>query len=104
MTTITVKKKSAIESIVISGHSGYKSEGSDIVCASISSMVITTVNACLKVDETSIDYEKKNGFVKIDIKKQDSMVILLIENMISLLEELASQYSKYVKVTEEVYL
>lgn len=104
MTTITIKKKQEITCVTIEGHSGYKSEGSDIVCASISSIVITTVNACLKVDEESIDYEKKDGFVKIDIKKHDSIVTLLIENMISLLEELESQYSKYVKVTEEVYL
>ena len=47
--------------IKITGHSGYDNAGKDIVCAAVSSTVITSVNSCLAIDNESISYEDKNG-------------------------------------------
>ena len=49
------------DEITIKGHSGYKEEGSDIVCASVSSISITTVNALLSIDEDCISYEENDA-------------------------------------------
>ena len=46
------------DEITIKGHSGYAEAGSDIVCASVSSIAITTVNALLSIDEDCIKYKE----------------------------------------------
>ncbi len=96
---IKVQIKSS--SIAIKGHSGYAESGFDIVCSSVSSIVITTVNAIITFNEDAIKYKKKEGLVIIDIMKKDETTIKLLDNMINLLEELASDYPKNVKVERE---
>ena len=45
MTTASFfKKNGKIQKFSVSGHSGYSEQGSDIVCAAVSSMVMLTVN------------------------------------------------------------
>lgn len=99
MIEISVKKNNnKIDSVVISGHSGYKKIGSDIVCASVSSISITTINAILRYNEKALIYEENDGLLKIDIVYHDSVIDILLNNMIDLLEELAKQYPKNVKI------
>ena len=86
------------DEITIKGHSGYSSEGSDIVCASVSSICITTVNALLSIDEDCIQYIDNDGYLNIKIKKHDEVIDKLIDNMISLLKELEIKYKKYIEI------
>ena len=92
------KKENIIDSIKITGHAGFSEAGSDIVCASVSSICITTVNALIRIDNECIDYEETDGYLKVDIKKHNEVVDILIENMISLLIELEKDYKKYIKI------
>ena len=94
MIKISVKN----DQIIISGHSGYSVSGSDIVCSSVSSIAITTINAILRADENSITYKKDDGYLEINIVKHTGVVDLLIENMIDLLSELEIKYDKYIKI------
>ena len=98
MIKISIKK----DQIKIEGHSNYSEYGTDIVCASVSSIVITSINALLRFDKECIKYEEKDGYIKIDILKHNNYVDILIENMIDLLKELEKQYKKNIKVNEEV--
>lgn len=98
MIKVQVKKTTGIDSIIISGHSGYDVEGHDIVCAGVSSIVITTVNAILRLEKNAINYESKSGYVKIDIMKHNEIVDKLIENMLSLLNEMQDKYKKYIEI------
>lgn len=86
------KTNEVITNINVNGHSGYDEYGKDIVCASVSSIIITTVNGLLRLDSDSIKYEEKDGFINIDILKHDNVIDTLILNMISLLEELQKDY------------
>ena len=86
------------DEITVKGHSGYSEAGSDIVCASVSSILITTVNALLSIDEDCISYEEKDGYLNIKIKKHNEVVDKLINNMINLLKELEEQYKKYIEI------
>ncbi len=88
--------------IEISGHSMYDEAGRDIVCASASSIVITSVNAILSFDKEALKYEEKNGYIKIDILKNNKETETLILNMITLLKELEEQYKKNIKIYKEV--
>ena len=86
------------DEITIKGHSGYAEEGSDIVCASVSSICITTVNALLSIDEDCIEYIENDGYLNIKIKKHNETIDKLINNMINLLRELEKDYKKYIEI------
>lgn len=92
------KKNNVIEGIKITGHAGYSEAGSDIVCASVSSICITTVNALVRIDSSCIDYKDKEGYLEVDIKRHSEVINILIENMISLLIELEKDYKNYIKI------
>lgn len=83
--------------INISGHSGYEEIGKDIVCASVSSIVITSINAIIRIDKDAIDYNEDNGVI-IKILKHSEIVDKLLDNLIELLKELEKQYPKYIKI------
>ena len=93
-----IKIKFDKDKISIKGHSGYDVIGKDIVCASVSSIVITSINAIIRIDEKAISYKQDEGFIEINILKQSEIVDLLILNMKELLKELQIQYDKYIKI------
>lgn len=100
MININVSKKDDyVNRITIKGHSMYAENGKDIVCASVSSIAITTVNACLRIDENSIIYSENDGFLEIKIQNNNEIIHILIENMISLFKELEGKYPKNIKTT-----
>ena len=76
--------------------------GKDIVCASASSIVITSINGILRLDEKAISYKLTKDELSIDVLKNNRETNLLILNMISLLKDLEKQYGKNIKVNEEV--
>ena len=64
-----IKKDGIIEEIVFTGHAEFDDIGKDIVCASASSILITTVNAIVTFDKEAIKYEQKSDFVLKKKKK-----------------------------------
>jgi len=88
------------DQITIKGHSGYSVSGSDIVCASVSSIAITSINAILRIDEKAISYKKEDEFLEINILKHTNVVDSLINNMIDLLSELELQYKKNININK----
>lgn len=102
MIHIQIKKENQeITSIEISGHSGYAKSGYDIVCSAVSSIVITSVNAILSLEEETIAVTDDGSVLKIRIKKHDRITDILIENMLNLLKELENQYQKNIKMEGE---
>jgi len=84
--------------IEIKGHANYDDYGKDIVCASVSSIVITTINAIIGFDPESIYYEDLNNRILIEKLKDDDITNKLINNMIELLEELEKSYKDNIKI------
>jgi len=84
--------------IEIKGHANYDDYGKDIVCASVSSIVITTINAIIELDPESIYYEDLNNRILIEKLKDDDITNKLINNMIELLEELEKSYKDNIKI------
>ena len=87
-----------IKSFSIKGHANYDDYGKDIVCASVSSIVITTINAIIEFDPESIYYEDLNNRILIEKLKDDDITNKLINNMIELLEELEKSYKDNIKI------
>ena len=86
------------KSISIKGHAGYAENGYDIVCASVSSIAITTINAILSIDKDSIIYSEEDGLIELGILKNSDIINKLLDNMINMLEELKEQYKKYIEI------
>ena len=81
------KNNNYYKRIIITGHANYDDFGKDIVCAAVSSTVITSVNSCLAIDNESISYEDKNG-LDIKVLKDDEVTTKIIDVMITNLYEL----------------
>ena len=85
-----------VEHVSINGHAGYDEYGKDIVCAAVSSIVITSINAMIRVDDAGIKYQESDGNVELSIIKHSDMIDLLVANMIDLLKELQQNYRGYI--------
>ncbi len=92
-----LKEKNKVE---ITGHSDYDTIGKDIVCSAVSSIVTTTINGIISIDSDAIYYEYNRDVMLIEIKKRDEITLKLIDNMMDLLQSLAKDYPKNIKVKE----
>lgn len=81
----------------VTGHANFADYGKDIVCASVSSIVITSVNLALELDDTSVSYEQKEGLITVTINKDNDIINKIFINMINMLKELEKDYSKNIK-------
>ena len=92
-----LKKENVIEII---GHSGYDIVGKDIVCSSVSSIVITTINGIISINEKAISYQYHDEVMVITNKLNDEITNKLLNNMMDLLKSLAKDYPKNINVKE----
>ena len=93
-----IKKNEVIE---ISGHANYDEFGKDIVCASVSSIVMTTVNSIMNIDNSSISYVDDGNKIIIKKLNDNEIVDKLLNTMILILKDLEKQYKKNIKVESE---
>ena len=98
MIKVSVKKNT----IEITGHSDYDTIGKDIVCSAVSSIVTTTINGIISIDSEAIYYEYYSDKMLIEVKKNDEIILKLIDNMLDLLKSLSKDYPKNIKVKESV--
>ena len=84
-----------IEELSITGHAMFDDYGKDIVCAAVSGMVITTVNAIERINRESVSYIEEPFDLKVIT--YDETVNELLDNLISLLRELEQSYPKNIK-------
>ena len=99
MIKVTVNEENnLINEITIEGHSNYDEFGKDIVCASVSSISITTVNAILKFDSKALEYKENDGYLNIKILIHNEYIDILISNMLELFNELEKKYKKNIKI------
>ena len=89
------------DKIEILGHAMYDDFGKDIVCAGVSSIVTTTVNAILSFDKDYISYESNNDKFSITINNHNDIVDKLIENMINMLNQIEEDYPKNINIRKE---
>ena len=88
--------------IDINGHAMFDDYGKDIVCAAVSSIVITSINGILRLNDKAIKYKISDEGMSLDILSESRETNLLILNMVSLLKELEKKYNKNIKIYEEV--
>ena len=85
--------------IKISGHANFNDYGKDIVCASVSSIIYTTINGILNINKDAIKYNDHED-ITIEIISNDKITSILINNMFDLLNDLARQYPKNIIISK----
>ncbi len=99
MIQVRIEKENAkYKKIKIIGHAMYDDYGKDIVCSACSSIITTTVNGILSIDNNNISYMVSKKGMTIDVKSEDRTTQLLIKNMIKLLKELSGNYPNNIEV------
>lgn len=93
-------KEQQIEKVSLSGHSGYAVHGQDIVCAAVSSIVTTSINGILSINQT-ISFTDDGNTLEITVLKHDEVTDKLLSTMIQLLESIEKQYKKNLSIRTE---
>ena len=111
MTRVVVKKSALTGVTLISaeGHSGYAQEGSDIVCAAVSSaneLVINILESFSADISLDIDAEKAYFCCKVlqtenNSKKKDELQ-RIAKGYVKFIGDLAEAYPDYLKISTEV--
>ena len=83
----------------ISGHSGFSEEGSDIVCAAVSSAAYMTANTITEILHINADVTENDGFMSLSLSKGEAEKSAVVLDGLRLhLTALSEQYTKYIKV------
>ena len=80
----------------VSGHANYSNEGSDIVCASVSSLITMTVNLVDKFGYKFNAVKLEKGFSSFNINSDD-VTLKIVTTLEEHLDSLAKKYPSYIK-------
>lgn len=99
MTTIVIfKSKDSYKGFSCSGHAEFASSGNDIVCASISVLVINTLNAIEKLANEKADVTAKDGVIECHFLNEiNDKTKLLMDTMLLGLKDIEKNYGKQKK-------
>ena len=95
-----IKIKYTKDSLELTGHAGYADYGKDIVCASVSTLIACSINNMKSIDKDSVDYKDDGSKITIKVFNNDYSNIIF-DNLIQMLEELAKDYPKNIKIESE---
>ena len=108
MTQITFHKTTAGEyqGFTCDGHAGYANHGKDIVCASISVLVINTINSLEQItgEQMQVDTDEDSGVIQCNFVNQPLKETskALMDSLVLGLTQIEKQYGKsYCKLTFE---
>ncbi|MBR1481726.1 MAG: ribosomal-processing cysteine protease Prp [Ruminococcus sp.] len=83
----------------ISGHADFAEQGSDIVCAAVSSAAYMTANTITEVQSLRADITEEDGILQVILSPQEAAAAQEILNGLLLhLNALSEQYQEYIKV------
>lgn len=96
MTTIVIfKSQNSYKGFTCMGHAGYGISGSDIVCASISILVINTINAIeeLAKETITVKSNEEEGYIECHFPdKINNKTELLMDSMVMGLKGIEKNY------------
>lgn len=108
MTNITFYRTTAGEyqGFICNGHAGYADYGEDIVCASISVLVINTINSLEQItgEKMNVEADEESGVIRCHLMNQPLKETskALMDSLVLGLTQIEKQYGKnYCKLTFE---
>ncbi|MBE5781704.1 MAG: ribosomal-processing cysteine protease Prp [Clostridiales bacterium] len=84
------------------GHAGYAPAGSDIICAAVSILTTTCVNALESVAGKEAEAEVKDGYMRVLLSETETTekTQIIFATIAQGLSDLAEEYPKYLRLTE----
>ena len=100
------KKDHELVSFEMTGHAGFSEHGSDIVCAGVSALAITTVNSIEKLAgyRPIVDVDEvEGGYLYVEVvrdvtKVQAQTTQILLNSLLLGLEGIQEEYPNYLTV------
>ena len=86
----------------ISGHSGYAEEGSDIVCASVSSAAFMTANTITDVICSDAEVICEENRLYLKMKDKNEFAFKVLAGFKLHLDELSKQFPRNIRIITEV--
>jgi len=97
-------KNDNITGFEVVGHSGFAEKGYDIVCASVSSVVWTTICGLCEVLKIQCEVKKRDGYVLCMLPPLDEDMLykanVLLKSLEMFYDDLLKQYRRYLMKTE----
>ena len=87
------------KNLKITGHAGYADQGKDIVCASASSIILSSINLAIEFNE-DVKYTDDLNKIEIINNTNDENVTKVFSNMITCLQDLEKQYPDNIKISK----
>ena len=106
MTKICVYKKgNHIVKYTVEGHTGYSDEGSDIVCAAVSTVATHTLNGLTDVVMISVGYEIGDAYFECIVpddlsEEKRKQASVLLDSMYLTFKNLEEQYKEYITIID----
>ena len=82
----------------VKGHSGYAEAGSGLVCASVSSAVMLTVNTATEHFGVKLKLKSSDGDIECGVEEITQMSDKLIDSLRAHLSMVAEEFPGYLKV------
>lgn len=104
MITVTIYKNEENEYVGFKclGHAGFAKHGKDIVCASVSVLVLNTINSIdtFTYDKCKVDSNEEEGLIECIFHSEPSAeATLLLDSMVLGLQEIEKNYEdEYLKL------
>jgi uncharacterized protein YsxB (DUF464 family) len=94
-----------IARVTVSGHAGFDAYGYDIVCSSVSALVLTTINALEDYVGLSCELDVKDGFTSFSVDAIDEFTDIQAQALLHALEiginGLCEEFGEFLSVTSE---
>ena len=99
MIVCTVKKNESNYFIQIEGHSGYDTIGKDIVCSSVSTAMIMSVNLLERLQaDFNFSSDEKIPMMKLNVNNYNEVEEKVLYNLVDCLNDVSTSYKKYLKI------
>ena len=106
MTKICVYRKGKnIVKYVVEGHTEYSAEGTDIVCAAVSTTATHTLNALTDVVKIPVGYEVREAYLECIVpenlsENERKQSDILLKAMYLTFKNLEEQYKEYITIID----
>lgn len=89
-----------IQELKVSGHADFSSAGSDIVCAGVSSLVLSNLIYAqqIKLPGFQVEQDPKDGVIHVEVTTYNERVNDLLEAIMTGLHLLENDYQNYIKI------
>ncbi len=95
------KNKGFISGFLIKGHSGYAEEGSDVICASVSSAAYMAANTLTEIVGTEADITVDDGYLRLTVKETNDKTEIVLQGLELHISTLAQDYEEYILCEEK---